>query len=74
MDFLLRENIWCSTERSQGSFVEARQNQFFLAWVSIDITNRENARNVGLEFFSVHDFQLFALDFQAPLGDWAELW
>ena len=40
-------------ERRQRRFVEAGQDQLLLARIRIDVAHREDARDVGLEFFGV---------------------
>src|SRR5450830_690 len=74
VDLLLREDIGRRAKGCQRSFVEARQDQLFLAWVGVDVAHREDARNVGFELFGVDHFQLLALDIQTPFGDRAQFW
>ena len=36
------------------AFVETRQDQLQLAWIGVDVTDRENARNIRFEFFRIN--------------------
>src|SRR4051812_14833482 len=64
--------VFLDRKCSKCGLVKARQDQLLLTGISIDITNRINARYVGLEFFGV-DAQLFLVDLQAPLCNRAKL-
>jgi hypothetical protein len=72
MNLLVRENIGRRAECRQRRFVKARQDQLLLARIGIDIAHREDAGHVGFKLLGI-DANLFALDFEAPLGNWPEL-
>src|SRR5689334_6492524 len=52
--FLARFQLLFDGKRSERSFMEAGKNQLLLAGIGINITDRINAWNIGLEFFRVH--------------------
>ena len=59
-------------ERHQRRFVEGRQDQLLLARIGVDVTDREHARDVRLEFLGV-DLDGALVELQSPLGDRTEL-
>nr|GEU28069.1 hypothetical protein [Tanacetum cinerariifolium] len=74
VDLLVRENVRRGAKGSQGCFVEARQDQLFLARIGVDVADGKDARHIGFELLRVLHLELAALDVQAPLGDRAQLW
>jgi hypothetical protein len=59
-------------EGRERRLVEPAQNQLLLARVVIDVADRENPGNAGLEFLSVH-LECFLLELEPPFGHRAEL-
>ena len=40
-----------SAECDQSAFVKTAQNEFFLAWVAVDVAHRKDVVHAGGEFF-----------------------
>src|SRR5665213_3715381 len=57
--------------RHQGDLVETGQNELELAWIGIDVADRENAGDVGLKRADVDRDQL-VVHLEAPVGDRSE--
>ncbi len=60
--------VLCGCKGSQSCLMKSRQNEFFLARIDIDVADRINARDTGLEFLGIHA-NLFAIDIETPISD-----
>src|SRR5580692_8429083 len=64
--FLLRIEVVLDRERRERRLVESRQDELLLPGIGVDVTHREHAWQVRLEFLGIH-LESFLLEFQTPL-------
>ena len=48
------EDNVCSAKGGQSAFVKATQNEFFFAWVGVDVAHRKDAAYAGGKFFCIY--------------------
>src|SRR5579862_4874829 len=70
--FFAGPQVFAYRKGRQRSLVEARQDEFLLARVVVDIADRKNAGRARLEARGI-DTQRLAVEGEPPLGDRAEL-
>src|SRR5579863_490935 len=69
---LLRKEMMLDRESGERSFVEARQDELFLAGIGVDVTHGEDPRQARLELLRV-DPESLLLELESPFGDRSEL-
>src|SRR5204862_3907625 len=69
---LLRIQMMLDRERGQRRLVESGQDQLLLARIGVDVADRKDPGEAGLELLGV-DLERLLLERQSPLGDRSEL-